>query len=211
MFSFNKRNAKFIGLISLAVGAIFAPDLASHSSSRNLAAVDEDGRRSLQDDEKPAPPLGMGLKCGEGEVAYSLDWKDVEMDFSKPVQTVTFANGMDVTIRSSTTGGAIVHRWDMWENADGSIKNPVLTTKQFGPVIGTDASVDPEYPEAFVSMEMEFDHDLKDLYISIGDVDSTSKTTDAVRIRMFDAAGSSTPLKFSATGTIKGKPQDCNG
>lgn len=54
-------------------------------------------------------------------------------------------------------------------------------------------------------MDLTFDSELLGLYISIGDVDSTSKTSDGVRIRMEDGANNAVPLDFAATGTIKGK------
>lgn len=206
MFSFNKRNTQFIGLITLALGAIFAPDLDFQpDSSRSLAEVSEEqGHRAL---EGPTVPSGMGIKCGEGEEMYSLDWRDVEnMDFSKDVNEVKFGNGIGVKITTSTTNGALLDQWSMWSSADGSIKVPVLGTKQTCDVIGTDADVDPKsYPDTYVTMEMEFDHDLKGLYISIGDVDSTKRNTDAVRIRMYENDGSPISMSFSATGTIKGK------
>lgn len=54
-------------------------------------------------------------------------------------------------------------------------------------------------------MEMTFDTELLGMYISIGDVDSTSVNSDGVRIRMADGGNNNIPLEFAATGTIKGK------
>lgn len=40
------------------------------------------------------------------------------------------------------------------------------------------------------------------MYISVGDVDSTSSVSDCTRIRMLDSSGNAIPLTFATTGTI---------
>lgn len=207
-----KRHAKLVGFAILAVLAVFAPDPSSFfsdHSTRFLAAV-EDGdfsktaeNRALQA-VKPPPPVGMDVMCGQGQETYTLDWADVTMDFSKDTNIVQFKSGVVATITTSTTGGAILDNWWMEYYNRGRLAVTVFGTRQYGEVCGLDKNVDPTYPDAYITLEFEFDQDLNGLYISIGDVDSTDVNTDAVRIRMYDGAMAPTPLDFAATGSIKG-------
>lgn len=146
---YNKRNAQYLGLAALAVGAIFGPELspANTSDSRALASAEEYNSRALQA-SKPPPPAGFDLQCGPGQKAFTLDWADVNIDFSKSENVVTFSTGTTVTIKTSTTGGALLDQWSMWQNSDKSISTPVFGTKQLGAFCGLDPSFDPVYPDA---------------------------------------------------------------
>lgn len=200
---YNKRNVRYLGLATLAVGAVFGPDLSFSSvssSPRALSVAGEEQSRALQA-TKPAPPPGFDLQCGPGQEAFTLDWTDVTLDFSKDTNVVTFSTGTTVTIKTSTTGGALLNLWTMWSG--NNIRAPVFGTKQKGGFCGLDPSFVPTYPDAYVTMDLTFDSELLGLYISIGDVDSTAVNSDAVRIRMADGANNPVPLDFAATGTIR--------
>lgn len=160
LYFYNKRNVRYLGLATLAVGAVFGPDLSSFSSFSPRALSTDSAEdqhspqsRSLQQLSKPAPPPGFDLQCGPGQEAFTLDWADVELDFTQTADgqtenTVTFSTGTTVTIKTSVTGGAKLHQWSMWQNADKTISTPVFGTLQKGEYCGLDPAYDPPYPEA---------------------------------------------------------------
>lgn len=145
---FNKRNVRYIGLTTLAVVAIFGPEVSFSPGSDSRALSAEDGGSRALQASKPPPPPGFDLQCGPGQEAFTLDWADVTLDFTKDVNTVTFPTGTTVTIKTSTTGGAILDQWRMWQNGDKSITTPVFGTKQLGEYCSLDPKFDPVYPDA---------------------------------------------------------------
>jgi len=205
MFSLMKSNVYVTAMLALAVIGVFAPDLgtflASSSDTRFLATDEEQGSRALQVPAgAPTRPPGTDFSCGPGQMAYTMNWSDVTLNPALPSQTLTMSNGLQVTLTVSKTGDAVIDQYSQF--TDGNIVFGLTTIPKQGDLITPNVVGNPSYPTSYITMDISFDRDLLGLLISIGDVDSTSIGTDAVRIRMFDNLGNPTPLSFTSTGTI---------
>ena len=190
-------------LLAISLVAIFYPDVGS-TSSRFLHADDqqEDGLlRGLQAiTPAPTPPPGMGFSCPTGQSAFTVDWRGVKVVKNAPTQTVTFANGMVVTLKVTDTSPSKATEWG--KDPSGNLIFTVAMTSSASEIVSPTGGSNPNYPSGFSTMEMSFDRELQGLYISISDVDSNDANADAVRIRMFNAAGQRVGTLISKTGEI---------
>jgi len=146
------------------------------------------------------PPPVVGLSCPTGQEVFTIDWTEVAYNARKANQTVTFANGMSAIISIKDTGAARASGWK--KDANGHITFTVRTTCDASHIITPNASVYPDYPDDYSTMELNFDRELHGLYISISNVDSGPTDADAVRIRFYDAAHEAVAAVFSTTGFV---------
>ena len=189
-------------LLAISLIAIFYPDVGS-TSSRFLNADEqqEDGLRGLQAiTPAPTPPPGMGFSCPTGQSAFTVDWRGVKVVKNAPTQTVTFANGMVVTLKVTDTAPSKATEWG--KDPSGNLLFTVAMTSSASEIVSPTGGSNPNYPSGFSTMEISFDRELQGLYISISDVDSNDANADAVRIRMFNAAGQRVGTLISKTGEI---------
>jgi len=216
---FSKRNA-YIALASLAVIAIFAPG-PDDSAVRQLDQADEakTARRlgnttspyHYDDNEfeyramqsSPTPPPAVAVNCAPGQQEWKVSWEADKFEAFTKEQFVTLSNGMQVMVKNYDTGDSLTDQYSVLDTSGGQAI--VFGTKT---LIVQDAIIPaggepPFYPVDYGTMEIDFPETIDNLYISVGDVDSTSKVSDCTRIRMFDSKGDQIPLTFATTGTIK--------
>lgn len=124
-----------------------------------------------------------------------VDWSGITMEEKVSPQDVTLDNGMVVTLTTSTTGTAEIAQYKKIPEGiifTAAVKNP---TDDY--VIPKDPTVTMDYPESFITLEIKLPTKLKDLFISVGDVDSTSVISDATRIRFYDD-GNELPMQVAS-------------
>ena len=194
----NKMSA--FALLAISLVAIFYPDVGSTS---RFLSVDEQGEeRGLQAiTPAPTPPPGMGFSCPVGQDPFTVTWKDVKIISNAPTQKVTLANGMQVTLSVTDTAPAQAQGWG--KDGNGNLRFSVGMSCDTCTLLDPKGGSSPTYPVGYSTMEIAFDRELQGLYISISDVDSGSGDADAVRIRMFNAAGQRVATTISKTGEIK--------
>lgn len=199
----NKSNKiSAFALLAISLVAIFTPDIGPTSRFLTVEVQSDNQQRGLQaSTPAPTPPPGMGFSCPLGQEAFSVDWKGVSVSSTLTTQTVTFANGMSVTMTIRNTGSARATKWG--KDAAGYITFTVKTTCDASDIIIPNSASYPEYPDDYSTMELTFDRELEGLFISISDVDSGGNDADAVRIRFYDAAMASVPTTFSMTGFVR--------
>eukprot|EP00543_Licmophora_paradoxa_P013787 CAMPEP_0202473872 /NCGR_PEP_ID=MMETSP1360-20130828/92077_1 /ASSEMBLY_ACC=CAM_ASM_000848 /TAXON_ID=515479 /ORGANISM="Licmophora paradoxa, Strain CCMP2313" /LENGTH=656 /DNA_ID=CAMNT_0049100955 /DNA_START=50 /DNA_END=2023 /DNA_ORIENTATION=- len=209
----SKRNT-YIALASFAVIAVFIP--GPEPTGRKLQAETgtppkASGSYQYDDNEfeerglqtSPTPPPAVTVSCAAGKQEWKVSWEADKFQAFTPEQVVTLTNGMQVTVKNYDTGASVTDQYSVLDTDKGQAI--VFGTKT---TIAQDAIIPsggqpPFYPVDYGTMEIDFPEDIQDLYISVGDVDSTSKVSDCTRIRMFDATGNAIPLTFATTGTIK--------
>lgn len=155
-------------------------------------------QRALQ---APTPPPGFDFTCSAGEIATTVRWGDVTIQENEApnTQNVVLSNGMPVTLTTSKTANAQIAEYKQINNGEILFTARIVIDET--DVIG---STNPmTYPDDYITLKIQFEEELSDLYISIGDVDSTSTIADATRVRMEDGLGNSVPLTMAKTGTIE--------
>ena len=100
---------------------------------------------------------------------------------------------------TSETGSASIAKY---AKQSGGIVFTATTTPTADELIDPNGGSSPNYPSSFITLEFEFEQELSDLYISIGDVDSTNTVADATRIRMKNAQGQDVDLTMAASAGI---------
>ncbi|KAI2489036.1 hypothetical protein MHU86_25559 [Fragilaria crotonensis] len=188
-------------LLAVSLAGIFCPDIGPPSRFLMVEEKTEANKRGLEaTTTSRTPPPGMGLSCPTGQEVFAIDWTEVAYSARKANQTVTFANGMSAIISIKDTGAARASGWK--KDANGYITFTVRTTCDASHIITPNASVYPDYPDDYSTMELNFDRELHGLYISISNVDSGPTDADAVRIRFYDAAHEAVAAVFSTTGFV---------
>jgi hypothetical protein len=183
-------------LLALSLVAIFSPDVGP--TSRFLAVEETSGLYATTPSHTPPP--GMRFSCPAGQQAFTVDWTGVPVSTSEKNQTVTFANGMSATLSIIDTGAARASGWA--KDANGFLTFSVRTTCDASDIITRNASVYPDYPDDYSTMELTFDRELFGLYVSISNVDSGPDDADVVRVRFYDAAHAAVETTFSMTGFV---------
>lgn len=123
----------------------------------------------------------------------TLDWNGVDINTKVNHQMVQLRNGMKLELTTNQVGTADFETFDKYD--DGPVI--VATTKPtLDDVI--EAGKTMTYPDSYITLGITFEHDIDDLFISVGDIDTTSIVADATRIRMFDANDNEIPMQVAS-------------
>jgi len=145
--------------------------------------------------------------CPAGSDVVTLNWNEVKIEPNATVQTVTFSNGVQVTLTQSRSGDLNwVSKLEQLSDAQGKL----LDFQSDGcakDVISASGGGNPAFPAGYVTLSMTFDVPILGLNFAVCDVDSGTDSADAVRVRLFGSATNQNPVSttYSGTGDVRGE------
>ena len=138
------------------------------------------------------------IQCANpGEVEAKFNWAEAALSNTAPNPQVSDLGGFRVSFSKHVTGTASLLGFTM--KTHNGLTYPSIGVKnamsQATVIESGNPQNAPDYPANYVTMEIEFlTQAVKGLSISVGDIDSSANSTDAVRMTMFDVNGNDVPL-----------------